>query len=115
MASPLVQFQPKGRRDLVATVVRLVAEQGAGAVVVGLPLLESGQTGEEARRALAVVEALRQALAVPVTAWDERYTTCDAEAALRGAGLGREGRKDRRDKVAAAFILQAYLDRERGA
>jgi putative Holliday junction resolvase len=110
MASPLLQFQPKGRRDLVATVARLVEEQGAQRVVVGMPLLADGKHGEQARRTDAVVEALRVVLAVPVTVWDERFSTAEAEAALRAAELSPQRRKERRDKVAATLILQAYLD-----
>jgi len=110
MASPLVQFQPKGRRDLVATVVRLVKAQGAERVVVGMPFLEDGTRGEQARRTEATVEALRAALPVPVAVWDERYSTSDAEEAMRQAGLAPRRRQERRDKVAAALILQAYLD-----
>jgi putative holliday junction resolvase len=110
MAHPLVQFEPRGRRDLVATVQRLAAEEEAERVVVGLPFLEDGRRGEQARRTGAVVEALRAVLAIPVTEWDERYSTADAEAAMREAGLSPDRRKERRDKVAAALILQAYLD-----
>jgi len=110
MASPLLQFQPKGRRDLVATVARLVEEQGAQRVVVGMPLLADGRHGEQARRTDAVVEALRAVLAVPVAVWDERFSTAEAEAALRAADLSPKRRKERRDKVAATLILQAYLD-----
>ena len=110
MAHPLVQFEPRGRRDLVQQVARLVSEQEAGRVVVGMPLLESGQAGEQARRTQATVEALRAALPVPVAVWDERYSTSEAESAMRGAGLSASDRKARRDKVAAALILQSYLD-----
>jgi putative Holliday junction resolvase len=110
LAHPLLQFEPKGRRDLVATVARLAAEQEAGRVVVGLPLLADGRRGEQARRAEAVVAALAEALDADVVTWDERFSTQDAEAALRGAGLTPGRRKARRDKVAAALILQSYLD-----
>jgi putative Holliday junction resolvase len=110
MASPLLQFQPKGRRDLVATVARLVEEQGAQRVVVGMPLLADGTHGAQARRTDAVVEALQAVLAVPVAVWDERFSTAEAEAALRAADLSPKRRKERRDKVAATLILQAYLD-----
>ena len=110
MAHPLVQLEPRGRRDLVASVVRLVEEHGAGRVVAGIPLLPDGTRGEQARRAEAVVDALRAALPVPVAVCDERYSTSDAEEAMRHANLPPKRRQERRDKVAAALILQAYLD-----
>jgi len=110
VASPLCQFEPGGRSDLVETVARIVAEQEARRVVVGHPLLLDGTPGEQVRRTEAVVQALREALPVPVTVWDERFSTQDAEAALRRGSLRPDRRKARRDMVAAALILQAYLD-----
>ncbi|HUU09936.1 MAG TPA: Holliday junction resolvase RuvX [Phycisphaerae bacterium] len=110
MAHPLLQFEPRGRRDLVATVARLVGEQEAGRVVVGMPLLLDGTKGEQARRTEAVVAALEETLDVPVTTWDERFSTAQADAAMREAGLGPRQRRSRRDKVAATLILQSYLD-----
>lgn len=110
IAHPLLQFEFKGRRDLVATVRRLAAEQEAGRVVVGMPVLVDGRKGEQARWTGEVVSALAEALDVPVATWDERFTTQEAEAAMREAGLQARKRKTRRDKVAAALILQSYLD-----
>lgn len=110
MAHPLAQIQPQNRRDLVQKVARLVCEQGAGRVVVGMPYLSDGTRGRQARRTEAVVEALRASLPVPVAVWDERFSTEAADEAMRQAGLGPKRRKERRDKVAAALILQAYLD-----
>jgi len=110
LAQPLAQLQPRGRRDLVAAVARLVEENAAGRVVVGLPLLEDGRRGEQARRASAAAAALRKALAVPVVEWDERYSTLEAEACLSAAGVGQRRRRGRRDQAAAAVILQSYLD-----
>jgi putative Holliday junction resolvase len=110
VASPLVQLTVRGRRDLVAAVARLVAEHGVERVVVGLPLLADGTRGEQARRVDATVAVLREALTVPVVAWDERFSTQDADEAMRQAGLRPDRRKARRDKVAAALILQAYLE-----
>jgi putative Holliday junction resolvase len=110
MAQPLVQLEPRGRRELVAAVARLVEEHGAGRVVAGIPLLPDGTRGEQARRAQAVVKALREALKAPVVEWDERFSTQEAEQALREAGLKPRRRRERLDKAAAAVILQAYLD-----
>jgi len=91
-------------------VVRLVEEHGAGRVLAGIPLLPDGMRGEQARRAEAVVAALRESLSVPVVEWDERFSTQEAEQALREAGVGPCRRRERLDKAAAAVILQAYLD-----
>ena len=110
LAQPLQVFQPKGRRDLVAVAARLVKKEGAERVVVGLPLLLDGRRGEQARRVEAVAEALQEALSVPVVLWDERFSSAEADEALREAGLRADRRKRRLDMAAAALILQAYLD-----
>jgi len=110
IARPLVQLEPRGRRDLVEAVARLAAEHGAGRVVVGMPLLGDGARGEQARRAEGVAAALRRRLAVPVVAWDERFSTQEAEALLRRAGVKAGRRRARMDQASAAVILQAYLD-----
>jgi len=110
MAHPLVQLEPRGRRDLVASVAKLVEEHGAGRVVAGIPLLPDAARGEQARRAEGVIRALREVLKVPVVEWDERFSTQEAAEALRDAGVKPRQRKERLDKAAAAIILQAYLD-----
>jgi len=110
IARPLVQFEPRGRAEIVETIRRLVAEQGAGVVVVGMPLLPDGTRGEQARRAEAVVSVLAEALGVPVESWDERFSTDEADAVLDRTGRRGRDRKSRRDMVAAAVILQGYLD-----
>jgi putative Holliday junction resolvase len=110
IARPLMQFLPRGRADIVAAVRRLVTEHGAGRVVVGLPLLEDGTRGEQARRAEGVARALADGLAVPVETWDERYSSREADAILDASGRRGQDRRARRDMIAAAVILQAYLD-----
>jgi len=110
VAHPLDQLEVTGRRALLEAVARLVADQGVGRVVVGMPLLADGRRGQQARWTDEVVAALRQALPVPVTVWDERYSTHEADEAMREAGLKPHLRRARRDKVAATLMLQAYLD-----
>ncbi|HWS48070.1 MAG TPA: Holliday junction resolvase RuvX [Acidimicrobiia bacterium] len=85
---------------------------GATTIVVGLPLSLDGRAGPAARAALAEIEALH-ALAgsgIDVVAYDERLTTVTAERALREARMRREARRRVVDKVAAAVMLQSWLD-----
>jgi putative Holliday junction resolvase len=110
IAQPLEQFEPRGRRDLVQAVARLLEEHGAERILVGLPTRLDGTAGEQVRRTEAVIEALREELSVPVAVWDERFSTRQADRAMREAGLKPSRRKARRDMVAATLILQAYLD-----
>lgn len=91
----------------------LVEEWEATTVVVGLPLSLSGQVGAAAKAALAEVEALRATLGVPVETYDERLSTVTAERSLMEQSLRAPARRRVVDKVAAAVVLQAWLDRER--
>jgi putative Holliday junction resolvase len=101
-------------RDAAAHRTRLaaiVAEWEATLVVVGLPLSLSGQVGPAAKAALAEVDALRATLGVPVETYDERLSTVTAERSLMEQSLRAPARRRVVDKVAAAVVLQAWLDR----
>ncbi|MFN2506562.1 MAG: Holliday junction resolvase RuvX [Acidimicrobiales bacterium] len=93
-----------------SAVARMVEELGGERLVVGLPLSLDGSHGPAARRAEAEAEELRAVVAVPVELFDERLTTVSATRSLAAAGV--RGRAQRRvvDQVAAAVLLQAWLD-----
>lgn len=88
----------------------IVAEQDVDEIVVGLPTTMRGEAGEAAKETLRVASGLSRTLNVPVVTWDERLTTVIAEASMVEAGARRNKRKEKRDMVAAALILQSYLD-----
>lgn len=111
IASPLLVLARSGspaqdHRRIAA----LVAEEEAEAVVVGLPLSLSGELGPAARGAIAEARALATVVDVPVLTHDERLTTVSADRALMEAGIGAQARRRHVDKVAAAVMLQAWLD-----
>jgi putative Holliday junction resolvase len=91
----------------------VVAETGAAMVVVGLPLSLSGGAGPAARAVMAEVTEMREVLDVPVECCDERYSTVIAGRALAAGGRRPAARRAVVDKVAAAAILQTWLDRQR--
>ena len=91
--------------DPVEDIVRLAQEQRAEELVVGLPLSLTGAEGPQAQRVRELIEALTSRLSIPVHAWDERLTT--AEARRRAPPGGRRGRED---ALAAAIMLQSYMD-----
>jgi putative Holliday junction resolvase len=92
-----------------------VAQQyGVQEVVVGYPRHLDGRPGSLAEMVMALAQALGQALGVPVTPWDERLSTQQAERVLREADLSRRRRRQVVDQVAAVLILQAYLDHRGG-
>jgi putative Holliday junction resolvase len=93
-------------------IVETARVQGANVIVVGLPLSLSGGTGPAARAALEEVEALRAIAGdIEVTVHDERLTTVTAERALIEGRMRRDARRRVVDKVAAAVMLQSWLER----
>jgi putative Holliday junction resolvase len=103
---------PGSERWAAALAVRLAAaarEQGCEAVVVGLPRALSGRDTATTALARRVAAAVRE-LGLTVELWDERLSSVEAERALLGAGRRRAQRREQRDRVAAAIILQNWLD-----
>lgn len=91
-------------------VAEVASEVEAGMIVVGLPLSLSGADGPAARAAREEAVALAAATGLPVETADERFTTVTAERALVAGGVRRSARKALVDKVAAAVLLQSWLD-----
>jgi len=88
----------------------LCASYEVEAIVVGLPKNMNGSLGPQAQKTLTFIDHVRQACGVPVTVWDERLTSRAAERALLETNTSRRRRKAIRDRVAAQFILQSYLE-----
>jgi len=102
--------------DPVAEIVRLVAEQNADELVVGMPLSLSGAEGPQAQRVREAIARLETLIAIPVRTYDERLTSTQADRVPSTAkrGPGKRGRApDNRDSIAASILLQAYLDSKR--
>lgn len=116
IARPLQTLVRGSREEDLSAVIALVAEHDVGLVVVGRPLSLDGTEGPQARRVARYAEALAATLPVPVVAWDERFTTVAAEEILRRARKKKQRVhiRDEVDAVAAAVILQSYLDEEHG-
>lgn len=100
-----------GHLDRLADLAR---ERGVCRVIVGLPLGMDGSEGPSARRARELTAELRKVMQVPVELVDERLTTVAANRAMAEAGVRSRGRRPVVDKVAAALLLQSYLDGHRG-
>lgn len=91
----------------------LVTEWEAEIVVVGLPVHLSGAVGATARSALEEADELRATVGVPVETYDERLTTVTAERSLMDMKMNAAERRRVVDQVAAAVMLQAWLDHRR--
>jgi putative Holliday junction resolvase len=116
VARPLQALVRGSREEDFAAIAALVVEHDVGLVVVGRPLSLDGTEGPQARRVARYAEALAARLPVRLVSWDERFTTVEAEEILRQSRSKREMRRARTagelDAVAAAVILQGYLDSE---
>ena len=116
VCSPIAALTRTGEGDDIAAVLRVAEREGAGRIVVGLPLSLDGSHGPRARLTLRFTSALRAAAEIPVDSWDERFSTAEAERRLRDAGVQPSRDRARLDSAAAAIILEAYLvARPRGA
>jgi putative pre-16S rRNA nuclease len=111
IASPLQVLQRSGnvKRDHEA-IAKLVIEEEADIVVVGLPLNMSGTSGPAAQAAIDEAAALATVVAVPVVTFDERRTTVTADRAMMEANMRAQARRRIVDKIAAAVMLQNWLD-----
>jgi putative Holliday junction resolvase len=115
LARPLQALWRGSREEDLAAIAALVAEHDVGLLVVGKPLSLNGTEGPQARRVARYAEALAEHLPVQVVSWDERYTTVEAQEIMRQQGRGEKDMRRARtngklDAVAAAVILQSYLD-----
>ena len=90
-----------------------IAENGVGALVIGLPLNLDGSEGPRAQSTRAFARNLAPHIDVPILLWDERLSTQAVERHLIGAGASRKRRAEVIDRMAAAYILQGTLDRLR--
>lgn len=109
-AQQLSAIRREGDRKDIEAIAKLAVEYGVETVVIGLPMHSDGSEGTQAARARAFGEKVRDRLGVPVETWDERMTTAQAERHLIEAGVRREKRKEVRDSLAAALLLQCALD-----
>lgn len=113
IASPFTVIQRSGSfRVDHAAVAKLVVEEECERVVVGLPLSLDGSLGRAAQAAVDEAARLATVVGVPVETYDERLTTVSADRVLMEAKMRADARRRVVDKVAAAVMLQAWIDRQ---
>jgi putative Holliday junction resolvase len=111
IASPLPTVSVSSREEALARVAAAAAEHGAERIVVGLPLLMSGERGEAALAVEAFAGALRERTGRLVDTYDERLTSALSERRLHERGLRTGRRKAQVDAGAAVVLLESYLRR----
>jgi putative Holliday junction resolvase len=115
LATALTVIERKSDDTALNNIIALAEEHDVERIVVGLPISLDGKMGPQAQRVQSFTDALNERTELPVITWDERFSTSDADRVLMEAGLKRDKRKKHLDSVAAAFILQGYIDQEKGS
>jgi putative Holliday junction resolvase len=110
IAGPLTVIGHVSRQADAAAIARLAEQHGAERILVGQALDDEGQATAEGQRAARLAEAVQTLSGIPVELWDESFSTQEAQAARRAAGASRRRRRGHQDALAAAIILQSYLD-----
>jgi putative Holliday junction resolvase len=111
IASPLhVLHRSKSRQHDLQEIARIAREEEAEVIVMGLPLNMDGSESKSSKAAVHEARKLATLVDVPVELHDERLTTVTAERSMMDAGLNAIERRQRVDKVAAAIMLQSWLD-----
>jgi putative Holliday junction resolvase len=110
LASPLVIIKRLNEASDILGIVNLVNEHKAGKLVVGLPMSLSGGEGMQAEKVRAFISRLESSVPVPVETFDERFSTVTAREYMRETGKKKDRLKKHDDAIAAAVILQNYLD-----
>lgn len=115
IARSFAVFERTSRLADFEKIGEIIDEQGATLLIVGLPTLLSGTEGTKAEWVRDYAADLARHIRIDIELWDESFSSVDAEASLSSRGLRGKRRRQRVDEVAAAFILQTYLDAQRRA
>jgi putative Holliday junction resolvase len=110
IAQPLEYIPAEPFADFLVRLKTLLAEKEIALVLVGLPRNMDGSYGPAALKVQTFIAALQDAITVPIKTWDERLTSAQANKILIQGGVRRDQRKEKVDKMAAAILLQSYLD-----
>ena len=111
IASPLAVVE--GRKELLKKIADVVKDEDIKAVVLGVPLNMDDSIGSQAKLVLEFAEQLKKYIEIPIHFQDERLSTFGATEKLADAEFTRKKKRRRLDAVAAAEILEAFLEKKR--
>lgn len=106
--SPLMAIATSN--ELISKIIEVTKSENIGGIVIGLPLNMDDSVGPQAKKVQAFAEQIKKQIDTPVFFQDERLSTFAAEGKMIDMDLTRKGKKRRIDALAAAEILQAFLD-----
>lgn len=96
--------------DFLDRLKEIIREKEIELILIGMPRNMDGSYGPAALKVQEFIAVLKEKLAVPIRTWDERLTSAQAQRFLIQGGVRRSERKEKVDKMAAAILLQSYLD-----
>jgi len=114
IAQPLEYIPAEPFADFLVRLKQILQEKEVELILVGMPRNMNGSHGPAALKVQDFVATLNRALTVPIKTWDERLTTAMANRFLIEGNVRREKRKEKVDKMAAAILLQSFLDGKGG-
>jgi len=110
IAQPLEYIPAEPFADFLTRLRQLIREKEIDLILIGLPRNMDGSYGPATEKVQTFVGVLASAITVPIKTWDERLTSSQANKILIQGGVRRDKRKEKVDKMAAAILLQSYLD-----
>jgi putative Holliday junction resolvase len=110
IAQPLEFILAEPFADFLKRLKEILHEKEVEVILVGMPRNMDGSFGEAALKVETFIGVLRNAVTIPIQTWDERLTSAQANRVLLQGGVRRDQRKQKVDKMAAAILLQSYLD-----
>ncbi len=110
IAQPLEYILAEPFADFLTRLKKILIEKEIDLILIGNPRNMDGSYGPAAQKVETFVGVLKTAITVPIKLWDERLTSSQANKILIQSGVRRDQRKEKVDKMAAAILLQSYLD-----
>lgn len=110
IASPIEFIPTEPVNEFLARLRILIGERQVESILVGMPRNMDGSFGPAATKVREFVELLKSHFPLPIRTWDERLTSAQANRLLISGNVRRGDRKEQVDKMAAAILLQSYLD-----
>jgi putative Holliday junction resolvase len=110
IAQPLEFVEAEPFADFLVRLKELIRTKEVELILVGMPRNMDGSYGEAAAKVREFVAVLKETITVPLRLWDERLTSTQANRLLIAGNVRRGDRKEKVDKMAAAILLQSYLD-----
>ena len=110
IATPLEYIHAEPFAGFLSRLKEIIREKEVELILIGMPRNMDGSYGPAAHKVETFVAILKDTITVPIKTWDERLTSAQANKILIQGNVRRDQRKEKVDKMAAAILLQSYLD-----